>query len=39
VFTLFVVLVAKTEKLRVNDVVAFGLVMAAVVVSMMGRRG
>jgi uncharacterized protein (DUF486 family) len=31
------VLVLK-EKLRWNDVVAFGLVMAAVVVSVMGRR-
>lgn len=38
VFTVFVVLVAK-ERVRIHDAVAMGLVMAAVVVSMMGRRG
>jgi uncharacterized protein (DUF486 family) len=36
VFTMFVVLVAK-EKVRVHDYIAFGLVLAAVAVSMMGR--
>lgn len=36
VFTGFVLWVAK-EKLRTTDVVAFGLIFAAVVVSMMGR--
>lgn len=37
VFTVFTVYVAK-EKMRVNDVVAFGLIFAAVAVSMMGRK-
>jgi len=37
VFTVFTVYVAK-EKMRMNDVVAFGLIFAAVAVSMMGRR-
>lgn len=37
VFSVFAVLVLK-EKLRWNDMVAFGLVMVAVVVSVMGRR-
>ena len=37
VFSVFAVFVLK-EKLRWNDMVAFGLVMAAVVVSVMGRR-
>jgi uncharacterized protein (DUF486 family) len=36
VFTLFALLVAK-ERLRTTDLVAFGLVMAAVVVSQLGR--
>ncbi len=38
VFTAFMILVAK-EKVRLNDYVAMGLVMAAVVVSMVGRDG
>jgi uncharacterized protein (DUF486 family) len=38
VFTVFVIVVAKDEKFRVNDLVAMGLVMLAVVVSMMGRK-
>ncbi len=38
VFTAYCVLVAK-ERVRTNDMVAMGLVMAAVVVSMMGRKG
>lgn len=38
VFTLFMILIAKQEKLRVNDFAAFGLVFLAVVVSMMGRQ-
>jgi len=37
VFTVFTVYVAK-EKMRVNDVVAFGLIFAAVAVSMMGKK-
>jgi uncharacterized protein (DUF486 family) len=37
VFTVYCVLVAK-ERLRPNDMVAMGLVLAAVVVSMMGRK-
>jgi len=37
VFTAFTIYVAK-EKMRVNDVVAFGLIFAAVAVSMVGRR-
>jgi len=37
VFTAFTIYVAK-EKMRVNDVVAFGLIFAAVVVSMLGRN-
>lgn len=37
VFTVFTIYVAK-EKMRMNDVVAFGLIFAAVAVSMMGRR-
>lgn len=36
VFTVFAIMVLK-ERLRVHDIVAFGLIMAAVVVSMMGR--
>lgn len=36
VFTVFALLVAK-EKIRVNDYIAFGLIMAAVAVSMFGR--
>lgn len=39
IFSLFTILIAKQERLRVNDLVAFGLVFLAVVVSMMGRRG
>jgi len=38
VFTLFTVFVARHEKLRANDLVAFALVLAAVVVSMAGRK-
>jgi uncharacterized protein len=38
VFTVFTILVAK-EKIRVNDAIAFGLIFAAVAVSMMGRSG
>lgn len=38
IFTLFTIFVAKQEKLRINDFVAFGLVFLAVVVSMLGRR-
>lgn len=38
VFTVFTLLVLK-EKLRWNDAVAFGLIFAAVVVSMLGRGG
>lgn len=38
VFTVFTIYVAK-EKMRVNDAVAFGLIFAAVAVSMMGRVG
>ncbi len=37
VFTAYCVLVAK-EKLRPHDIAAMGLVLAAVVVSMMGRK-
>ncbi len=37
VFTVFALMVLK-EKPRVNDYVAMGLIMLAVVVSMMGRR-
>ncbi len=37
VFTVFTIAVAN-EKVRTNDVIAFGLIFAAVVVSMMGRR-
>jgi uncharacterized protein (DUF486 family) len=37
VFTVFVIVVAK-EKVRVNDYLAMGLVMAGVVVSMAGRK-
>lgn len=37
VFSLFVILLFPEEKLRVNDIVAFVLIFAAVVVSMMGR--
>lgn len=37
VFTVFTISVLK-EKPRLNDVVAFGLVMAGVVVSMLGRN-
>jgi hypothetical protein len=37
VFTVFTVYVAK-EKMRMNDVVAFGLIFAAVAVSMVGRK-
>lgn len=37
VFTVFTIYVAK-EKMRLNDVVAFGLIFAAVAVSMIGRR-
>lgn len=37
VFTVFALMVLK-EKPRVNDYVAMGLIMAAVVVSMMGKR-
>lgn len=37
VFTLFVVLATKNEKMRTTDYVAMGLVLAAVAVSMMGR--
>ncbi|MBX3379239.1 MAG: DMT family protein [Phycisphaeraceae bacterium] len=36
VFTVFTIYVAK-ERMRANDVVAFGLIFAAVVVSMAGR--
>ncbi len=35
VFTVFTIFILK-EKLRTNDMIAFGLIMAAVVVSMMG---
>ena len=38
VFSAFTILVAK-ERLRTTDLLAFGLVMAAVVVSMAGRSG
>ena len=38
VFSAFTNLVAK-ERLRTTDLIAFGLVMAAVVVSMAGRSG
>lgn len=38
VFTVFTIMVLR-EKPRVNDYVAMGLIMLAVVVSMMGRRG
>jgi len=38
VFSAFTILVAK-ERLRTTDLIAFGLVMAAVVVSMAGRSG
>lgn len=38
VFTVFTIYVVK-EKMRVNDAVAFGLIFAAVAVSMMGRVG
>lgn len=37
VFTVFAIFVLK-EKLRVNDIIAFSLVFAGVVVSMMGRK-
>lgn len=37
VFTAFTIWVAK-EKMRINDAVALGLILAAVTVSMMGRR-
>ncbi|MBN8597287.1 MAG: DMT family protein [Planctomycetes bacterium] len=37
VFTVFTIYVAK-ERMRLNDVVAFGLIFAAVAVSMIGRR-
>lgn len=38
VFTVFTIMVLR-EKPRVNDYVAMGLIMLAVVVSMVGRRG
>lgn len=37
VFTLFAIYVAK-EKVRINDAIAMGLILIAVVVTMMGRR-
>ena len=39
VFSVFVILLFPEEKLRVNDIVAFVLIFAAVVVSMIGRGG
>jgi uncharacterized protein len=38
VFTVFTIAVAK-EKVRMHDAIAMGLILAAVVVSMMGRSG
>lgn len=38
VFTLFTIYVAK-ERVRVNDAIAMGLILIAVVVAMMGRPG
>ena len=37
VFTAFTIFIAK-EKLRTNDIIAFALILAAVVVSMTGRQ-
>jgi len=37
VFSLFVIMVFPEERLRTTDVIAFALIFAAVVVSMMGR--
>lgn len=37
VFTLFTIFIARNEKLRINDGIAFALVLAAVAVSMSGR--
>jgi uncharacterized protein len=39
VFSVFVIALFPEEKLRTNDIVAFALIFAAVVVSMMGRGG
>ncbi len=38
IFTLFTIFVAKDEKLRINDAIAFGLIFLAVIVSMLGRK-
>ncbi|MFN7020863.1 MAG: DMT family protein [Phycisphaerales bacterium] len=38
VFTVFSIMVAK-ERIRVNDAVAFGLILLAVAVSFWGRKG